>query len=250
MRIENTKIPLYGVFFFVGMSLAACAAVLLGRKRKIDFFDFLCAVVYVMIGAVLGAKVLFIAVSWKEIVRLKLSLLEIIRGGFVFYGGLIGGAIGLFIYGKQYKIKLADYTDVFATALPLGHALGRVGCLFGGCCYGVEYDGFLNVVYESSPNYFTPLGVGLFPVQLLEAAALLCLFFVLLALFLKGKAKGCFAPIYLGVYAVLRFIWEYLRGDAERGGFLMCSTSQWISVVLLCVAVVWLVKIKKRVKKE
>lgn len=250
MEIGVTKIPLYGVFFFVGMLLAACVAVILGKKRKIEFFDFLCAVVYVMIGAAVGAKALFIVVSWKEIVRLKLSLLEIIRGGFVFYGGLIGGATGLFIYGRQFKLKLTDYTDVFATVLPLGHAFGRVGCLFGGCCYGVEYDGVLSVVYESSPNYFTPLGVGLFPTQLLEAVSLLCLFCVLLVLFLKDKARGYFAPIYLGAYAVLRFVLEYFRGDAERGGFLLCSTSQWIGVALLCVAIAWSIKIKRREKSK
>lgn len=248
MKIENTKIPLYGVFFFGGMILAAIIAAVLGKKKKIDFFDFLCAVVYVMIGAILGAKLLFIVVSWKEVVRLQLSLLEIIRGGFVFYGGLIGGILGIFIYGKQFKVKIADYVDVFAAALPLGHAFGRVGCLFGGCCYGIEYDGFGRVYYESSPNHFTPLGVSLFPVQLVEAFLLICLFCVLLFLVLKGKAKGKLAVIYVGVYAVLRFVLEYLRGDMERGVFLGISTSQWISIFLFLSAILLLARKEKTMK--
>ena len=248
MRIENTKIPLYGVFFFVGMFAAAVIAAILSKKKKIEFFDFLCAVVFVMIGAMVGAKLLFIIVSWKEIMRLHLSFLEIIRGGFVFYGGLIGGILAILLFGKTFKVKLADYVDVFACALPLGHAFGRVGCLFGGCCYGIEYDGFGHVCYCSAANVNTPLETPLFPVQLLEAFLLLCLFFVLLFLLLKGKARGKIVFVYAAIYAVLRFVLEFLRGDAERGVLWGISTSQWISLLLFAGAI-FLLFYKKKEKK-
>ena len=250
MRIENTKIPLYGVFFFLGMFAAAVVAAILAKIKKIVFFEFLCAVVYVMIGAIVGAKLLFIIVSWEEIMRLHLSFLEVIRGGFVFYGGLIGGILAILLFGKNFKVKLADYVDVFACALPLGHAFGRIGCLFGGCCYGIEYDGFGHVCYGSAANVNTPLETPLFPVQLLEACLLLCLFFALLLLLLKGKTKGKIVFVYAASYAVLRFVLEFLRGDAERGVFLGISTSQWISLLLFAGGIFLLFWKRKEEKKE
>ncbi|MBE5756340.1 MAG: prolipoprotein diacylglyceryl transferase [Clostridiales bacterium] len=249
IKIFNKEIPFYGVCFFVGILISAIIAFVLLHKRKWDKFDFLCCIAYLLIGAILGAKLLFIAVSIDTIIEYNLSFIEIMKGGFVFYGGLLGGALGVFVYGKQFKLSSIKYMDLCATVLPLGHAMGRVGCFLSGCCYGIEYDGFLSHVYHSSSNVLTPLGVGLFPVQLLEASLLLLLFVSLIIMWFKNVKTGKITVTYLISYAIMRFSLEYLRGDSERGILLGLSTSQWISVlIVIAICIYYLIKYLKNKK--
>lgn len=234
LHIFNRDIPVYGICFFAGIFIAYLMGIPLFKKRNLEPFDLTCSGVFTMIGAALGAKVLFIIISWKEIVALKLSLLEIISGGFVFYGGLVGGVLGLVLYLKIYRLPFQQILDIYAVILPLGHAIGRFGCFCSGCCYGIPYDGVFNCVYTNPLSTDTPVGVGLFPVQLLEYLMLLVLFVVQLLIYViwNGKPKLSL-KIYLISYSLLRFFLEFLRGDLIRGSFLSVTTSQWISLVIL-----------------
>lgn len=248
MEIFNKTIPLYGIFFFLGAVIASGVSIFFARKKKADLFDFICAIVYVMIGAIAGAKFLFIIVSWREIMELALTFEQILKSGFVFYGGLLGGFLGLLIYGKHFQTKIVCYLDIFATVLPLGHTFGRIGCFFAGCCYGVPYKGIGSVTYKKSFTLQTPIGVSLLPVQLIEAFCLFLLFIVLLILFLKGAKPGIICTVYLTAYSFLRFILEFFRGDKERGILFSLSTSQWISIFIFIATII--VYCKKRLKES
>lgn len=243
------QIPSYGLCFVAGIAMSACVAAGLIKKRKIAGIDLTGSAVYTMVGAIVGAKLLFIIVSWEQIQAYNLSFLDVLRGGFVFYGGLIGGVAGLFIYIKQFKLKLADFLDIYATVLPLGHAIGRIGCFFSGCCYGMKMSTncFLCVTYEHPQNALTPQGVPLLAIQLIEAFFLFLCFLLMLTLFLKAhKLKGRLAYMYACVYAILRFILEFFRGDKERGGAFRLSTSQWISLgILILMSAIWIISYKK-----
>lgn len=232
LEILGKDVPLYGLCFFGGIALAALAAFFIVKKTKIfPLFDLTCSAVYVMIGAMIGAKLLFVAVSIEDIIELKIPLVNVIKGGFVFYGGLIGGLLGLFIYAKQFKMSFSMFLELYSVVLPLGHSLGRVGCFFGGCCYGMEYDGPFSVVYTETVG-MTPLNVELLPIQLIEALGLLLLFFLLLILYFKARDKISCVAVYAILYSLMRFILEFFRGDAERGVFFGVSTSQIISIGL------------------
>lgn len=251
--IFGREIPLYGVFFFLGILLAAGAALLLAhKKRAMPLYEVVYSAVYTMIGAILGAKLLFLAVSLPELIRESIPIIAAIKGGFVFYGGFLGGFLGLWIYTKQFKMKLLPFVCLYATVVPLGHAFGRVGCYFAGCCYGIPYDGWGAVVYHETLGR-TPLEVPLFPVQLLESLLLLCLFAVLLVLYLRDRGALC-PWVYLASYGVIRFLLEFLRYDAERGRLLWLSTSQWVSVGLLLWTWAWqgglLARLRKKSKKK
>ena len=246
IELFGKTIPMYGVCFVVGRGLAVFVAWLLSRKfNEVAHVDVVCSAIYTGIGAVVGAKLLFLLVNLELIISGALPLLQAFQGGFVFYGGLIGGVIGLFIYVKIYKLNAFKFFELYATIVPLGHSIGRVGCFLGGCCYGIEYDGFLSCTYDVNMGN-TPLGVPLFPVQLVEAALLLCLFFVLLTLYIKKRHLGIQVLTYGFVYCLLRFGLEFLRGDKERGALLGMSTSQFISLVFAFVLIaVLVIRIKK-----
>ena len=185
IEILNLEIPIYGVCWMVGIFISAFIALFLSKKRRIEKFDVVCSAIYAVIGGMIGSKLLFIIVSLKTIIQEKIPIEAVIKGGFVFYGGLIGGIVGLYIYIKIYKLYFLDFADTYACVLPLGHALGRIGCFFSGCCHGMHYNGPFSVVYTQTLGT-TPLNIPLFPIQLLEALTLTALFIVLLILFLKN----------------------------------------------------------------
>ncbi len=230
ITLFGREIPLYGLFFYLGILLAAVVALLICKKGGLSKWEIVYSGIYSMIGALIGSKLLFILVSLKTIIEMKLSFEAIIKGGFVFYGGLLGGVLGLLIYVKQYKMKFSDFADIYSVCLTLGHAIGRVGCFFAGCCYGIPYK--YGYTYTDTHG-ITPLGVPLLPIQLIESACLLALFFVLLTVYLrKNPKKGTCTGIYILSYSVVRFVLEFFRGDVERGNLWLFSTSQWISILM------------------
>lgn len=243
----DKQIPLYGLCFYGGILLAALVAVLICQKRNIERFDVVCSAIYTMIGAMLGSKLLFIAVSWKQIIEMHLSFMDVLKGGFVFYGGLLGGILGLFIYCKQFQLSFAKFGDMYVAVLPLGHALGRVGCFFAGCCYGIPHDGLFSHTYIAAYGN-TPLGVPLLPIQLIESILLLIVFGLGMLIYHRKQVYDFDQCLYyLMAYPLIRFVLEFWRGDVERGSMWVFSTSQWISLILLAVAVLLCVcRMKKK----
>ena len=243
LHLFGLSVPMYGVLILLGLVLGVLFAVfrakLLELKREDVFFSCLFAV----IGLVVGGKLLYVAtmVPWlmqhAELLASSELWMALLQGGFVFYGGLIGALLMVFWYTKMYRIPFLDMADTLMPSVPLVHALGRVGCFCAGCCYGVPSELF-GVVF--SPESVAPQGVRLFPVQLVEAGCNLALFALLAVLGRKPRRRGLLTGIYLLCYALLRFILEFFRYDAERGGFLGVSTSQWISLLLIPVAVLLL----------
>ncbi len=245
ITIFGKTIPFYGLLLYIGVLFAVAVAIVLCLKRKFPVWDFVGAGAYAMIGGMIGSKLLFLAVSWKQLVELHITLEGIVKGGFVFYGGLLGGFLGVVIYAKQFKMPLLDFLDLFAVPLPLGHAFGRIGCFFGGCCYGMPYNGPLHRVYHTSSNYNTPLETPLFPIQIICAIGLALLFAALLIVFLRSKKVGTAFYSYAIAYPVMRFTAEFFRGDTERGIYLKLSLAQWVSLAILASLLIYYI-VKKR----
>lgn len=258
----KNEIPTYAVCMWLGVAVAALLACFLAQKRKsITCFDVILSALYTMLFAMLGAKLLYLAVSWNDVMRvidqMGYGVLDsigyILNSGFVFYGGFIGGCLGLLLYVKQFHRNLSEYATLYAVVLPLGHALGRIGCFFGGCCYGMEYDGFLSVDFPIHPTLKESPVVSRLPIQLFEAAGLLLLFVLLVMLYFRVPKKPTL-PLwtYLTVYPVFRFILEFFRADKVRGGFWVFSTSQWISLGILLAAGIafYLTQVKKPEKDK
>lgn len=254
--IFGKTIHLYGVFCMVGIVLAIIVAFILARKQGLEFFNFALVALVTLISAFFGAKLLFYIVSWKSVFLIFQSLsfidavMATLQGGFVFYGGLIGGIIGLFVILKIQKEDFFKYSNIYAVVLPLGHAFGRVGCFFAGCCYGIKHSGFLSYTYSNALDVSTPLGVPLLAVQLIEALALVVLFLILLLVYLKFSNNKIVSFLYMITYSILRFILEFFRGDLERGLLLNLSTSQWISLLIIIVGLICLFKKRNTANKK
>lgn len=242
MHLFGRTITLYGLMIVIGLITGIAIAVRRSKTHGFQPIDVLFASIFGGIGLFVGAKLLFILVMVPEFIRHFMiyvshpSLLEpLLAGGFVFYGGLIGAAVGCYIYCRIYKLPYLKMLDHIAPSIPLIHGFGRLGCFFAGCCYGIVYDGPGHIVFHGSE--FAPPGIPLFPTQLLESGLNL-IAAALLLMYAKSERKtGRVIGVYITYYAVMRFFMEFLRGDLARGSIFGLSTSQWISLVLLPIGI-------------
>ena len=157
--------------------------------------------------------------------------------GITFLGGMIGGTVVYLIiwmiFRKKVPGNLYDIMPVIPCMITVGHAFGRIGCFFAGCCYGKPTDSIFGVQFPGA--YFEQLG-KVYPTQLYEAAFLFVLFGVLTWLLLKKKFQYTMT-VYLASYGVFRFLIEFLRYD-DRGQLgKLLSPSQTMSLVFLGLAV-------------
>ena len=206
-----------------------------GRK---DLSNLLLAL---MVSGVVGSRIAYVIEHWqREFAANHAAIIRVDQGGLMFYGGFILAFVVFFAWcfaKKENPLKLAD---LLAAVIPLGHAFGRIGCFFYGCCYGRDSDAWCAVTFPAgSPSWFEHgrKMVSVLPTQLFEAAALLALFGILMWLWRKTRgarheAPGIILGAYLCGYAVIRFGIEILRGDprAAVGPF---SISQAISIGML-----------------
>ena len=250
LSVFGHSVPMYGLCIVFG---TAMGIFLLSRPYFRYGFaadDMVYASLFAVIGAMIGSKALYLVTMVPQLVQFRaeiaaepMMLFNLFQGGFVFCGGLIGGAVGAWLYCRRYHLDSLGYFDRAVVVLPLAHAFGRIGCFCAGCCYGIPYEGIGSVTFP--PGAYGLSGVALFPVQLLEAFLNGLLFLFLIAFCRKKRGRGVLTGAYLAVYAILRFLLEFLRYDGLRGAFLWLSTSQWISVVLLLFAVFLLLRGRK-----
>jgi phosphatidylglycerol:prolipoprotein diacylglycerol transferase len=228
LRIGPFSLSTYGV-------LVACGYVagiwwLKGRRKEMGlksedaFWDL---VYWIFGGALIGGKLGFAIVSRDVTV-----LWHDVRYGFVFYGGFVGALLAGWVAARRMKLSFPRLADYFGVALPIGHAIGRLGCLAAGCCYGRPTD--------------LPWGIMLWgerrhPTEVYHAIANALVAFLVwrfgLSRVRDGKWKrGSAFLLYVMLYAVGRFTVEFYRGD-DRGGFWHgLSPSQLVAIAAFAAA--------------
>jgi len=204
-----------------------------------------------MIGGVAGSRIAYVIEHWQtEFAANPLLVVRVDQGGLMFYGGFVLSFVIFFIWCSVKKERPLALADLLAAVIPLGHAFGRIGCFFYGCCYGRDSHAWCAVTFPTgSPSWYEHgrQTVSVLPTQLFEAAALLILFGLLMWVWFKLRGsedqrklgEGGIAGLYLMGYAVIRFGMEYLRGDprAAVGPF---SISQTISLGMFIIGVCFL----------
>lgn len=164
-----------------------------------------------------------------------------LHSGNIFYGCMIFGTISFIILSKAFQLNPLDVLDICASLLPLGQAIGRIGCFFNGCCYGIEYAGPFAVNYPINGGY-----KSIFPTWFCESIFCFILFLFLQKI-LPHMRRGTITSIYLLAYSVFRFFIEFLRGDAIRGKILFFSTSQFLSLFVFVFGIfIFIFSIKNR----
>jgi phosphatidylglycerol:prolipoprotein diacylglycerol transferase len=207
--------------------------------------------IWIIVSALVGAKLLLFIVDFKQFTSNPRDLLGLARSGGVFYGGLIAAVTVALIYLRRHRLPLWTTTDVFAPGIALGHVVGRMGCLLAGCCFGKPTSMPWAITFTdpaAAANVGTPLGVPLHPTQLYEAGAELLILVFLLVWERRGHGfPGRTFWSYMLLYGVSRFVIEFYRGDSRGMVFDALSTSQFVSVILVPLAIVMLFLLSRRV---
>jgi phosphatidylglycerol:prolipoprotein diacylglycerol transferase len=234
----------YGVLLASAYLLGLKLAMVRAKARGLDEARVLDLGIYIIISALIGAKLLLVITDFRTFINDPSQLMTLARSGGVFYGGLILAVSVALWYIRKIGLPLWTTCDVFAPGIALGHVVGRMGCFFAGCCWGRETDVPWAITFTdpyAAANVGTPLNVPLHPTQLYEAGAEGLILLLLLSTEKKGtKYPGRTFWLYMLLYAISRFIIEFYRND-PRGAVLMFSTSQFISIVLAPLALVMLV---------
>jgi phosphatidylglycerol---prolipoprotein diacylglyceryl transferase len=177
--------------------------------------------IYAILIALLLAKVWLVFSEWSDYAAHPRDILSLatIQSGGDFYGGVLGAVLTILIYSYIYDMPLLPVLDTFAAALPLGHAIGRLGCFAAGCCYGKPTTQPWGVTFSNplaAQIAGTPLDVRLHPTQLYESAAEFINFGILVWLGKRQRFKGQMLGTYFLLYGFERGTIEFFRGDPGR----------------------------------
>jgi phosphatidylglycerol:prolipoprotein diacylglycerol transferase len=236
IRFGALEIHTYGVLvaagFLAGLALAQhrarCEGILAESIGDLG--------VWLIVSAMLGAKLFHIVFFWNDFIGgWRESGLASLRAGFVFYGGFVGAAVTGILYARANGLAIWKLADVFAPALALGHALGRLGCFFEGCCYGQACSAPWAVKF---PPPHVHAGVALHPTQLYEVAGNFAIF-AGLAVYRKRFDSEVWW-LYVLSYGVVRFIIEWFRGDYSNRYFGILTIGHCVAVGMITLAGVML----------
>ena len=225
--------------FYAGLLTAARRA----RRVGVASDDIWNMGTWVVIGALVGARIWYVVSYWKEDFadRPWLETMMIQRGGLVFYGGFIGAFLACYVYVHRVGLPAWKLADVMAPSIALGHAIGRLGCLMHGCCYGLACDLPWAIHF---PGRHETRGAGVHPTQLYESGLNLLMSLALARVFKVRRFDGQVFALYMCCYAVLRSIVEVFRGDYPNryaGGLLTPAHLVSVAIFALGTALfVWL----------
>lgn len=236
--LADLQLPVYTygilmlVAFLAGTWLFSANCRAIGSQRP-DLVDFM---LIISLAGLAGARIMYIALFPQQFTSFR-DLVALHEGGLVFHGGLFTAAVGLLAYFIKKSLPWRTLFDAITPSLALGHAIGRLGCLINGCCYGTQTD--LISIYHLNVD---PPGRYRHPTQVYEATFLLFLAFFTTLILRKSESvrirPGVLTGMYVFVYSAWRFLLEFIRGD-DRGGFftpMLLSPGQLASIFLMTLA--------------
>ena len=247
--IGSLRIEFYGLIMALAMILGVAVACLNAKKRGLKSTDIFILACYVLPLAIIGARIYYVLFSLDQFTSFW-QVFEIWNGGLAIYGGVIGGAIGVLLFCLIHKKNFFAVADIAVPSLILGQAIGRIGCFFAGCCYGIEVtnpehmwfplstqiDGvwhYSTFFYESFWNF-------------LVFAGLMCVLYLAKPI----KEYGVLMSLYLVFYGIGRAWIEGLRGDSLYLGSIKVSQLLSILLIIAGVALITLIYVYKYALKK
>lgn len=261
-EIGPLTIHSYGVMLALAFVVGIWFATHQAKRAKVPASVILDLSFVILITGVIGARVLFVLLNLDYYSKHPLEMIMFWQGGLVYYGGIILGVLCAILFLRVRRLDVWKITDVYAPSLALGQAIGRIGCLLNGCCFGkttdlpwgikfspgsmASYEQFSQGLIKSANEY----SLLIHPTQLYSSLNALIIFLILVLVGRKKKFDGEMFLLFLLLYAITRFGIEFLRGD-DRGPifFNFFSISQLIGVGIFILSIVMLgVLSRKRVK--
>jgi phosphatidylglycerol:prolipoprotein diacylglycerol transferase len=204
LHIGPLALPTYGLAVLVAFAVSVWIALRRAPKYGISKSEVVDLAFYPLLAGVVGARLLFILqefhhMSWKEVLSFRFE-------GLTSFGGLIGGFIAVVVVCKRRGYSLSSMLDLLFPPFLVGQAIGRVGCVLNGCCFGRECP-------QDLPwgMHFNNMAEPHHPAQLYESLILVGLFGLAVLLEKRKLPKGVLAAVSVFFAGLARFIYEFWR---------------------------------------
>lgn len=201
-----------GAAFLLGIYIARLEAIRKGIKIDL-VYD---AVFYLVIGALAGARIYYLAFfEPRMFIKDPLSIFKIWQGGIAIHGAILGGILAGLLFSKfRHNISFFRLADLIAPSLILGQAVGRIGCFLNGCCFGIPTDLPWGIMFpRGSMPHIAYGGMAVHPTQIYEVMLNIAGFFILWNVRRRIKFDGGLFLVYLMMYNSYRIAISGLRGD-------------------------------------
>ncbi len=247
----------YGLFAAAGFLVVIFWTIRRATRAGLAGFPFFEMGVYGGVSCLLGARLLYVIVNWAFFSRHPGEIIRLWDGGLILYGGYIAFLLFAILFIRASHLPFWKSVDASAPALPLGFALGRLGCFFNGCCYGVRSDTwgisfpsahqppvYLQQVHDGLIKAGSPHTLPVLPTQLYSAGADLGILFLLLRLERKERFPGFLFLMFILLYGLVRFVMEFFRYHEAKEmipALSPLSLSQGISVLTVLAAFLFMV---------
>ncbi len=241
-KIGPVTIYTYGFMLAVGFAVGMWLALKQAKQEKISPAKLIDLFLWIIISAFVGARIGYIFTQWNYFLNHPFRTF-FARHGFAFYGGFITAFLVGIWYVKKSRLDLWRVADILAPSIAIGYSIGRLGCFFYGCCFGMPTNSWIGISFpEDSPAGL--LGVPVIPTQLISSLVSVSIFCVLIIVRRYRKFIGEIFWLYVILYSVSRFAIEFFRYDSW-GRVWIFSLVQLISGFMAILAVLMLKKLKK-----
>lgn len=217
---------------FIAASSLACRQAKKNNFKADIIFNLLFGV---FITGIIGSRIFYVAENIGYYIKNLTEIIMLQQGGLSWFGGLISGIVFAVLYLKNKRLSVYKTFDLIVPFVALGQAIGRIGCLLNGCCFG-----------RISPFglYFTVHQSVLIPVQIYSSLALILIFIILRLLQERPHKEGALLFTYLLLYGIKRFFIEFWRAD-NKIILLNLTLFQVISILIIIIALIKLILIRK-----
>lgn len=228
----------YGLMYALAIIIGSFIILKVGENRGLNKDKLYNLIVVVLVSQFIGARLFYIFAHYDYYLTNPLDILKIWQGGLIFYGGFLFGLLAAYVYVKKNQLNLLKHLDAIAVGLPLGFAIGRIGCFLRGCCYGLPTKLPWGILSE---------GQVIHPTQLYYVLAGLIIFTILFILRKTKYFDGFLFWIFILMYTSLSFVIEFFRYYEVR--VWIFSVSQLFDIVFFIIALCFIIKRMKFFKK-
>ncbi|RPJ58184.1 MAG: prolipoprotein diacylglyceryl transferase [Dehalococcoidia bacterium] len=239
------EIRWYGVMVTMAVIVLIGISLLEAKRRNIPQDTIWDIGLWGVVGGIVGARLLHIIDKWEYYINHPEQLLNF--AGLAVWGAVLGGAVAMLIYCLVKKMSFWKLGDTVAPGAIMAQAIGRVGCLVNGCCYGAVCELPISVIYLN-PNSYAPHGVPVYPTQIFHIVWNVIGFVFLWLIRKKIKPEGALFLVWLIYFSLGDFAIRFFRGDATPFMFNL-PEAQVIDIAVVVVAAVMLVVLVIRDKK-
>ncbi|MDD3453048.1 MAG: prolipoprotein diacylglyceryl transferase [Bacilli bacterium] len=237
----------YSIFIFLAFLIGGTLALNESRKWRISEDFMINLFFYLIISAMIGARLYYVAFNTNYYVDNPLAIFKVWEGGLAIHGGIIFGLLTIILYTKKYKVNTIRIIDILVVSLILGQAIGRWGNFFNGEAHGAV------TTLETLQAWHLPQfiingmninGIYYIPTFLIESIWCLIGFVILLIIRNNDYVKlGQVSCTYMIWYGIGRFFIEMLRTDSLMlGNF---KVAQIVSLIMIVIGVFLFIKIKR-----